>query len=428
VTSGVNRPRVVVVGAGFGGLSAVRGLRRAPVDTLVVDRHNYHLFTPLLYQVASALLDPSEIARPARALLRRIGNADLRVARVEGVDLEARRLHTSAAPVEYDYLVLAAGSVDNFFGIEGVEERGFSLKDLGGALALRNRVLRQFERAMWTDDANQRRRLLSFAIVGGGPTGVEFAGALSELIALVLRKDFPNLDIGAVRIALVEAGDGLLAAFAPRLRRAAQRALERKGVEVRVRTSVTRADETGLLLADGTHVEAGTVIWTAGVYGADLAGAVVARPASARRVAVGPTLQLAEHPEVFVIGDLAEVQQDGAPLPMLIPVAMQEGEHVARSIAAMTAGQALQPFRYHDPGIMATIGRNSGVAQVGPFKLSGFIGWCAWLGLHLIKIIGFRNRLIVLINWGWEYFRYDRPVRLIAAPRGAPDTAPPDGL
>src|SRR5205807_3419046 len=261
--------------------------------------------------------------------------------------------HHRRGAVGVGLLGLGRGRREQLLRHGGSRGGRFRLQEPGGALALRNRVLRQFERAMWTDDADQRRRLLSFAIVGGGPTGVEFAGALSELIALVLRKDFPNLDIGAVRIALVEAGDGLLAAFAPRLRRAAQRTLERKGVEVRVRTSVTRADESGLLLADGTHLEAGTVIWTAGVHGAELASAVVGRPAPSRRIAVGPTLQLPGHPEVFVIGDLAEVQQDGAPLRMLIPVAMQEGEHVARSIAALLAGQPLQPFRYHDPGIMA---------------------------------------------------------------------------
>jgi len=409
-----------VVGAGFGGLEVVRGLKRADVDTVLVDRHNYHLFTPLLYQVASSLLDPSEIARPARTMLRRIANVDVRVGSVTRVDLDTQQVQTENGPLEYDYLVLASGSINNFFGNDQLSQAAFGLKDLGQALALRNQVLWQFERASWSEDPQERRRLLTFVIVGGGPTGVEYAGALSELVALVLRKDFPYLDMAEVRVVLVELTDGLLAGFAPRLSKAAVRTLRRKGIELML--GVAAKDYTGgvLRLSNGQDLAVDTIVWTAGVRAAPLDPGLAALSVRQDRLRVQPTLQLDGHPQVFVVGDLAGMVQDGQPLPMMIPAAQQEGRHVAKNIKRLIRQEPLLPFRYRDPGMMATIGRNSGVAQVGPFRFSGFIGWVIWLGFHLLKVVSFRNRLVILIAWAVDYLFYDRPVRLITGPSPPP--------
>jgi NADH dehydrogenase len=410
------RPRVVIVGAGFGGLAAARSLRHAAVDVLVVDKHNYHLFQPLLYQVASALLDPSEIAYPVRAALRRTGNADFRLARVDAVAVEARTVHTDAGDISYDYLVVAAGSVNNFFGVGSVEERAHGLKALEEALSLRNHLLQAAERAAWAEDESERQRLLTVVLVGAGPTGVELSGAISELVHLVLRKDFPRLDLSRMRIVLLEAGDDVLPAFAPRLRRAALRTLQSKGVEVRLHAAVSAANDEGVVLSSGEEIPTSTIVWTAGVRGAPLAASLGVPLNRQGRVAVTDTLQLPQHPEVFVIGDLAELHQDGAPLPMLAAVAMQQGHHVATTIAGSLSGVQPRPFRYRDKGIMATIGRNSAVAQIGPLRFTGFVGWVMWLGIHLILLVGFRSKVIALFNWAWDYFFYDRPVRLIARP------------
>lgn len=407
-------PRVVVVGAGFGGLAVVRALRRAPVHTTLVDQHNYHLFTPLLYQVASALLNPSEIAYPARAALRHIRNAEFRLGRIESIHFDTRQVRTDNGAIAYDYLVLAAGSVNNYFGNRSVEERSYALKDLEQALALRNRVLSQFEEASWSQDPLIQKRLLTFAVVGGGPTGVEYAGALSELVGLVLRKDFPTIDISRVQIVLIEATDRLLAAFLPSLQKAAAETLRRKGITVLLNAPVGEMRDGTLQLADGRQLEVGTVIWTAGVQGAGLDTGRETQGGRGRRVKVEPTLQLPGHDEVFVIGDMAEAFQDGAALPMLAPVAIQQGRWVAENIQAMIRGQSPRPFRYRDKGILATIGRNAAVAQIGPLHLVGFLGWVTWLFVHLIMIVGFRNRIIVLLNWAWDYFLSDRPIRLIA--------------
>ncbi len=408
--------RVVVVGAGFAGLAAVRKLRRAPVDVVLIDQHNYHLFTPLLYQVASALLDPSEIAHPTRKILRSQRNADFRLARVDSIDLALRQVKTDEGSIPYDYLVLAGGSVNNYFGNRSVEAQSFSLKDLSEALALRNHILSQFEQACWTEDPTARRRLLRFVVVGAGPTGVEYAGALSELIGLVLKRDFPRLDMREVGILLVEASDQVLAAFGPDLQEAAIRKLHQKGIQVILRTPVHDMRDGVLQLADGRHLETATLIWTAGVRGAAVGETVLAPLARGGRVPVEPTLQLRAHPEVFVIGDVAEVLQDGKPLPMLAPVAIQEGKWAARNIQCLVKAQPARAFRYRDRGIMATIGRHAAVAEIGPFRLHGLLGWLVWLLVHFMMIIDFRSRLVVMVNWAAEYFFYDRPVRLINRP------------
>jgi NADH dehydrogenase len=413
----VTRPRVVIAGAGFGGLTCARGLKHANVDVLLIDRHNYHLFTPLLYQVASALLDPGEIARPVRELIRPLANADFRQADVTGADLENRLLLTDRGSVPFDYLVLATGSRSEYFGNQSLARHAFGLKDLDEGLALRNRVLSQFEASRWTTDPDQRRVMLTFAVVGGGPSGVELAGSISELIRLVLRKDYRDLDMGEVRVLLLEAADTLLAAFAPRLRESARRALEKRGVEVMLGAKVEEVTATSIRLAGGREMPAGTIVWTAGVRASDVGGAIGATLGRQARVEVDPTLQVRGHPHVFVIGDLAGPVDAGLPLPMLIPVAMQQGRHVATTIAGLVLGGGAGAFRYKDPGIMATIGRNSAVAQLGKVQLSGFPGWLMWLGVHFVNVISFRSRILVLVNWAWEYFFYDRPIRLIVRAR-----------
>ena len=407
------RPRVVIAGAGFGGLTCARGLKRAPVDVLLVDRNNYHLFTPLLYQVASAVLDPGEIARPVRQLIRHLRNADFLLAKITGADLEQRRLLTDHGPVPYDYLVLASGSQSDYFGNASLMRHAFGLKELDEGLAVRNRILMRFEEARWTDDRERRRTLLTFAVVGGGPTGVEMAGALAELIHLVLAKDYRDLDLGLVRVVLLEAAGSLLGAFAEPLRDAARRSLEKKGVEVLLKAKVADVSASSVRLVDGHEIPASTVIWTAGVRASELGNDLGLPLARQKRVEVLPTLQVAGHPEVFVIGDLAGATDDGAPLPMLIPVAMQEGRHVAATIRDVLRGYGATNFDYKDPGIMATIGRNSAVAQLGPVRLSGFLGWLMWLTVHLINVVSFRSRVVVLVNWAWDYLFFDRPIRLI---------------
>jgi len=410
-------PRVVIAGAGFGGLTCARALKHAPVEVLLVDRNNYHLFTPLLYQVASALLDPGEIARPVRQLIRPLRNADFLLASITGVDFDGRRLLTDHGPVAYDYLVLATGAQSDYFGSASLAEHSFGLKELDEGLAVRNRILSQFEASRWTDDPVERRMLLTFAIVGGGPTGVEMAGALSELIRFVLRKDYRGLDTNEVRVVLIEAAPHVLGAFAPSLREAARRSLERKGIEVMLNTKVESITDRSIGLAGGAQIATGLVVWTAGVRASGLGTAAGVQLTRQSRIRVDPTLQVPGHPVVFVIGDLAGAQDGAAMLPMLIPVAMQAGRQVAASISEMVGSGGARAFRYKDPGIMATIGRNSAVAQIRGFHFSGFIGWVIWLTVHLVNVISFRSRLVVLINWAWEYLFLDRPIRLIVRAR-----------
>ena len=411
------RPRVVIAGAGFGGLACARALKHAPVEVLLVDRNNYHLFTPLLYQVASALLDPGEIARPVRQLIRPIGNADFRQASITGVDFSSRRLLTDRGPLQYDYLVLATGAQTDYFGNPSLAEHTMGLKELDEGLALRNRILAQFETSRWTDDPEQLRVLLSFAVVGGGPTGVEMAGAISELIRLALRKDYRDLDTNEVRVVLIEAAPYVLGAFVPSLREAARKSLERKGIEVRLNTQVEGVTDRAVRLVGGEELLAGTVIWTAGVRASDVGRASGAQLERQSRIVVDNTLQVPGHPVAFVIGDLAGVKDGEARLPMLIPVAQQAGRHVAACIRDMVSNGGARAFRYKDPGIMATIGRNSAVAQLSWVHLSGFLGWVFWLVVHLVNVISFRSRFLILINWAWEYIFYDRPVRLIVRAR-----------
>lgn len=415
--TGTPRPRVVIAGAGFGGLTCARALKHSPVDVLLIDRNNFHMFTPLLYQVASALLEPSEIARPVRHLIRPLANADFLQASITGVDFDSRQLLTDHGPVGYDYLVLATGAKSDYFGNPALAAHSIGLKELDEGLAVRNRILAHFETWRWEQDPDERRRLLTFTIVGGGPTGVEMAGALSELIRFGLRKDYHKLDTNEVRVVLIEAAPYVLGAFEPSLREAARRSLERKHVEVRLNSKVESITSTTLQLAGGEQISTGLVIWTAGVSASELGRATGLELGRQARIKVSPTLQVPGYPSVFVIGDLAGASDRGVPLPMLIPVAMQAGKHVAASISQLVAHGGVRAFQYKDPGIMATIGRNSAVAQIRGLRFSGFIGWFIWLTVHLINVMSFRSRLVVLINWAWEYVFLDRPVRLIVRAR-----------
>ncbi len=418
----MRRPHVVIVGAGFGGLACARALRRAPVDVTLVERNNYHLFQPLLYQVASGLLDPSQIASPVRTILRRSRNTRVRMAEATAVDLDARMVTAGSEAIHYDFLVLASGSETDYFGLDAVRERANGLKTLNEATALRSRLLRIYETAAASDDTAARERLLTTAVVGGGPTGVEYAGALAELRGHLLPKDFPEIDFADSRVVLLEAGDRLLPTFAPRLGRAALRTLRRKGVEVRLRTAVQGMAGDALALDDGATLDAELVVWTAGVRAEALPGLEALQTERQRRVAVCPSLHLEQHPEVFVIGDLAAATQRGAVLPMLAPVAIQGGAHAARVIQSRLRGVSDPAFHYRDKGTMATIGRGAAVAQIGPIRINGLIGWLMWLFVHLLYLVGFRNRAIALWTWGWNYFFYDRPVRLITTPASGETT------
>ena len=415
-SAGATRPTVVIVGAGFGGLRAVRSLGDAPVDVVLVDRHNYHLFQPLLYQVATAGLEPEQIARPVRAVLRRQRNLEFRMTEVTGLDPDGKRLVTTDGPIAYDYLILAVGGETNYFGLEGVVRHGFGLKDIPEAIRIRNHVLHAFERAMLESDAERRRAWLTFVVVGGGPTGVEMAGALSELIRLVLVKDYPRLNVKDVRVLLLEATDRLLGPMPARLREAAAETLWRKKhVEVRFGATVADYDGARVSLKSGEVIPARTLIWAAGVQAVSLTARLGLPTVRQGRVAVTPTLAVPEHPDIYVIGDAAYLEVDGAPLPMMAPVAIQMARTAAANIRRRLAGQPPVPFDYRDPGSLATIGRNAAVAYIRGIAFTGFPAWVVWLVVHIIQLIGFRNKLFVLLNWAWDYFFYERAARLITS-------------
>ena len=411
-------PHVVVLGAGFGGLRVARSLARRPVEVTLVDRNNYHLFQPLLYQVATATLSPDEIAYPVRNTLHNQQNLHFQLGEVQSIDLNARTVITREMAIPYDFLVVALGGQTNYFGMEDVERHGFGLKDLADATRIRNHVLSQFEKAVTEPDPEKRRAMLTFVIVGGGPTGIESAGSISELIRLVLRKDYPTLDFDDVCVILLERDHRLLLAMPEELGQATLEALRRKHVvDVRLNTAVESYDVHVVRLGDGGQIRAETLIWAAGVRAVSVLDTLGVEQDRSGRVVVEPTLQVPGHPEVFVIGDAAFCKdEEGRPLPMMAPVAMQQASHVAGSIIRLIEGRPLEAFRYKDPGSMATIGRNQAVAHIGRWKLRGFIAWVMWLAVHIYQLIGFRSRLAVLIDWAWSYIFYERAVRLIGPP------------
>ena len=418
-------PRVVILGAGFAGLRAVRRLGRAGVSTLWVDRHNYHCFLPLLYQVATAGLEPQQIAYPARSILHRIPSAEFLMGQIVAADPAARTLTTSDGDrIPYDYLIIAIGGAAEDFGVPGAREFGQRLYDLEDARLLRNHVIRTLERATRVTDPAARRALLTFAIVGGGATGVETAGALAEFQRHVVPRDYRHIAADDLRIVVIEAGPHLLSPYPEPLRARARRDLEDFGVEVRTETRVARVSADGVDLADGERIPSATVIWAAGIRAAPVTAALGLPTGRAGRIHVEPTLAVPGHPGVFAVGDVAII--DGQEhLPQVAQVAIQAGEHAASNVLRMINGEPLLPFQYADKGSIATIGRSRAVAVIKGVQLKGLVAWWFWLVVHVVMLIGFRNRLVVLVNWAWNYLTYDRGLRAIVGREREPSAEKP---
>jgi len=407
-------PHVVIIGAGFGGLTAAKKLRNAPVRITLIDRQNYHLFQPLLYQVAIAGLIPSQVAYPVRTIFRGQKNLTFQMGEVSTIDFESRYVKLNGSVIAYDYLIVAVGGETNFFGMDSVKQNGFQLKDIKSAIGTRNHLLKMFETATREADAEKRRAMLTFVVVGGGPTGVETAGALAELISHVMRREYPTLDINETRVLLLEAGEALIASYPNKLRNATYHLLSGKNVEIKFNAKLTDYNGQRVMLADGTHIATNTLIWTAGVKASGITSRLGVQLAGSGRVRCEATLQVPDRAEVYVIGDAAYLENgNGQPLPMLSTVAIQQGESVVKNIQRAMKGLEQKPFQYKDPGLLATIGRNAAVARIWGLSFSGLMAWLIWVGLHIYRIIGFRNRLVVLINWAWDYFFYDNQVRLI---------------
>jgi len=417
-------PRVVIVGGGFGGLYAARAFRGAPVQVTVVDRRNHHLFQPLLYQVAMAALSPGDIASPIRWILRRQKNVEVLLADATGVDLERRRLLLSDGELSYDYLILATGTTHAYFGHDEWQPLAPGLKTLEDALEIRRRVLVAFERAERQPEAATRDALLTFVVIGGGPTGVEMAGALAEISRQSLTRDFRHIDPGAARIILLEGGPSILSAFPEPLRAAALHDLQKLGVDVRTNAAVSAITADGVSIGSDS-IRSETVLWAAGVAASPLGRSLGVPVDRAGRVRVQPDLTIPGHPNVYVIGDLASLDgENGRPLPGVAQVAIQMGQHAVRNVLRAVEGQPLRPFVYRDLGNMATIGRASAVADFGTFRLTGYFAWLAWLFVHILNLIGFRNRLLVMVQWAWAYMTYQRAVRLITTKPPAEAGAP----
>ncbi len=415
------RPHVVIVGGGFAGLNVARGLGGVPIDVTLIDRHNYHLFQPLLYQVAMAVLSPGDIATPIRAILRRERNVQVLFAEARAIDAARRLVVLDEGEVHYDYLVLASGASHAYFGHDEWEPYAPGLKTLDDALEVRRRVLLAFERAEREADAAERRCLLTFVVVGAGPTGVELAGALSGIARQALVRDFRVIDPASARVLLLEAGPRVLPTFPEDLSDAAHRALSELGVEVRTNETVTAIEDQRVTVRVGDRaeqIEAGTILWAAGVKASPLAESLGVPLDRAGRVAVDAALSVPGRPEIFVLGDLALASApDGRPLPGLAAVAMQQGVQTAHNIRRVVSGQARLPFHYRNLGNMATIGRSKAVADLGRVHMTGWPAWMAWLVVHLWKLIGFRNRLIVFLQWAWAYMASLSGVRLITNDR-----------
>jgi len=412
-------PHVVIIGAGFGGLTAAQALKRARVRITVVDRTNHHLFQPLLYQVAMAGLSPADIAAPIRSVLRKQKNVTVLLDEATDVNLNEQTVYLRDSKLKYNYLVLATGGRTSYFGHDEWETFAPGLKDLDDAVEIRRRVLLAFEAAEKETDPERRRKLMTFVVVGGGPTGVELAGAIAELARFVLARDFRSIHPEEAEILLLEGGPKILPSFAPDLSESAQRQLNNLGVRVRTGAQVTNIDEHGVYLGD-ERIRAATVIWGAGVRATALTARLGAPLDRAGRVLINRDLTVPGYHNVFAIGDMTYLEQDGKPLPGVSPVAMQMGRCVARNIRNDLAGKPYEEFRYFDKGNMATIGRKAAIAELGKLHLSGFIAWMAWLMVHIFFLIGFHNRFVVIFNWAWSYFTYQRGARLITGRRLSP--------
>ena len=406
-------PHVVIIGAGFAGLDAARALGRAPIKVTVLDRRNHHVFQPLLYQVATASLSPADIASPIRHVLSRQANTHVLLADVKAIDPSRKVLRLDDGELPYDYLIVAPGSSHTYFGHPEWEEPAPGLKTLDDALVIRRRVLLAFERAERENDEARRRMLLTFVIVGGGPTGVELAGALAEIARHSLHREFRTIEPEHATVILIERGPTILPTFPESLCNAARASLQRLGVDVRENASVTGV-ERNLVRLENQSISAGTILWAAGVAASPIGASLGVPLDRAGRVIVEPDLSIPGHSEVFVVGDLALFTHQGpTPLPGLAPVAQQQGRHAAKNVLRLLAHQPTRPFRYKDYGNMATIGRGAAIADFGWVRLSGFIGWLAWLFVHIMRLVGFRNRIVVFFEWAWAYVSYQRTVRLI---------------
>jgi len=405
---------VIIIGGGFAGLDAARRLRKVPCDVTLVDRHNHHVFQPLLYQVATAGLSPGDIASPIRWILRKQQRLRVLLATVERIDSAAKRVHLDGGAVlRYDYLIVAPGATHSYFGRDEWSAIAPGLKTLDDALAIRRKLLLAFEEAEREPNPVYQRRLLTFVIIGGGPTGVEMAGALAEIARHSLRQEFDEVDPAIARILLIEAGPSILPSFPDALRASARRALRRLGVDVREGKAVTAVEDGAVWIGD-ERIEAGTILWAAGVAASPLARDLGPNLDRAGRVIVDADLSVPGHPGVFAAGDIASFShQSGKPLPGVAQVAKQQGRHAAANIARLIAGEPTKPFRYIDPGNMATIGRNAAIADFGFLRVSGYLGWLLWLFVHIMFLIGFRNRASVLLQWGAAYLTHQRSVRLI---------------
>jgi NADH dehydrogenase len=419
IDAALRRPRVVIIGAGFAGLSAAKTLARTPFDVTVIDRHNYHLFQPLLYQVATAGLSPADIASPIRSILRAQKNASVVLAKVSGIDAARSEVLAEGRRIPFDFLIVATGAEHAYFGNDDWASFAPGLKTIDNATYLRRRILLAFERAETESDAEVRRHLLNFVVVGGGATGVEMAGAIAELAKRALSSDFRSIDPRMARVILIEAGPRLLPAFHPSLAAKARTALEQLGVEVRLGTGVTGCSCEAVWLGPerfGTR----TIVWAAGVKASPAAEWLGAQADRSGRVKVEGDLSVPGHPDVFVIGDAAHaLGRDGKPLPGVAAVAKQQGRYVSELLIARMQGRRTPPFRYRDFGSLATIGRKRAVAQIGKFKLAGFLAWVLWSVAHIYFLIGFRNRVIVTMNWAWSYVTFQRGTRLITGISGS---------
>ncbi|MCA9897862.1 MAG: NAD(P)/FAD-dependent oxidoreductase [Ardenticatenaceae bacterium] len=412
------QPRIIIVGAGFGGLFAARALANKPVDVLLIDRNNFHTFTPLLYQVATCALDPSEIAYPVRTIFRKNRNIRTLLGSVTAIDYANKTIDVQVGgqtrQEPYDYLILATGSVPTYFGQDAFRENALELRTLSDAVNLRNHILSLFEQATWVTDEATREAMTTIVVVGGGPTGLETAGAIFELYNHVLNREFLHRDL-STRVVLVEMQPFLLAPYPDKLRQAALEQLRSLGVEVQLGSPLQEVASDHVTLADGTRIDTHTLVWAAGVKGSPLAELLNVPLQRGGRLPILSTTEVAERPGVYAVGDMTYLEDaSGQPYPMVIPVAQQQGELAAQNILAEMGVGEKRPFHYHDRGSMATIGRRRAVAWLyNKVQLRGYIAWLAWLALHLITLLGFRNRLNVFVNWVWNYFTYDRSVRII---------------
>lgn len=413
-----NLPRVVIVGAGFAGLQLARTLGKEAAQVVIIDRHNYHTFQPLLYQVATSGLEPDSIAYPIRNIFPSKSGVLFRMAHAQSIDVERKTLHTNIGSIPYDQLIIATGSATNFFGMEDVARDAMPMKTIPEALNLRSLVLQSFESALLTSDLQERERLMNFVIVGGGPTGVELAGALAELKTHILPADYPDLDIRRMNIHLIEAGDRVLSPMSEEASAKAEQFLQNLGVKVWLKTQVTGYDGHTVETNLDKSLPAETLIWAAGVKGTPIPGLDSKVVNRANRILVDEFNRVKGYESIYAAGDVAAMSTEEFPNghPMMAQAAMQQGQLLGKNLKRQFAGKAPIPFQYKDKGSMATVGRNLAVVDLPQFKFQGFFAWFVWMFIHLISLVGFRNRLIVLMNWGWSYFRFDKGIRLIIRP------------